>query len=91
VTVTVTLNVHPSVCTFRRELGWDDGNRTKVHKHGLTLSEIEHAMRTALRRRPSGFHRLLFPWRAHPPVQRPLHARRKITRYEAAFGSEDDH
>jgi len=25
---------------------WDDGNRAKATRHGLTLPEIEHAMRT---------------------------------------------
>jgi hypothetical protein len=29
------------------DFDWDDGNRTKAQKHGLTIPEIEHAMRTA--------------------------------------------
>jgi uncharacterized protein len=37
---------------------WDDGNRAKAQKHGLTLSEIEHAMRTGARVAPDPAHSL---------------------------------
>ncbi|MBP7001341.1 BrnT family toxin [Amaricoccus sp.] len=37
---------------------WDDGNRAKAQKHGLTLSEIELAMRTGARVAPDPAHSL---------------------------------
>jgi uncharacterized DUF497 family protein len=40
------------------DFDWDDGNRAKAQKHGLTLSEIEHAMRTGARVAPDPVHSL---------------------------------
>ena len=40
------------------DFDWDDGNRAKAQKHGLTLSEIEHAMRTGARVAPDPAHSL---------------------------------
>ena len=42
---------------------WDDGNRVKAQKHGLTLSEIEHAMRTGARVAPEPW-----PFESYPDV-----------------------
>ena len=40
------------------DFDWDDGNRAKAQKHGLSLSEIEHAMRTGARTAPDPVHSL---------------------------------
>lgn len=40
------------------DFDWDDGNRAKAQRHGLTLSEIEHAMRTGARVAPDPAHSL---------------------------------
>jgi uncharacterized DUF497 family protein len=38
------------------EFDWDAGNRDKCRKHGLTLSEIEHALRHGARTAPDPGH-----------------------------------
>ena len=40
------------------DFNWDDGNRAKAQKHGLTLSEIEYAMRPGARVAPDPAHSL---------------------------------
>ena len=40
------------------EFDWDEGNRAKAERHGLTLAEIEHAMRTGPRVAPDPAHSL---------------------------------
>jgi uncharacterized DUF497 family protein len=40
------------------DFDWDDGNRAKAQKHGVTLAEIEHAMRSGPRVAPDPVHSL---------------------------------
>ncbi len=40
------------------EFDWDDGNRAKAERHGLTRAQIEHAMRTGPRVAPDRDHSL---------------------------------
>jgi uncharacterized protein len=102
---------HQSVYFSETLFDRDAGNPAKAQKHGLTLSEIEHAMRTGARIAPDpalslAEQRFIAIGRtsAGRPVFiafcfrgeriRPISARyihvKEVTRYEAAFGSEDD-
>ena len=40
------------------DFDWDDGNRAKAQRHGVTLAEIEHAMRSGPRVAPDADHSL---------------------------------
>lgn len=80
------------------DFDWDDGNRAKAQKHGLTLSEIEHAMRTGARVAPDPAHSLAeqrFIAIGRTPAGRPISARhmheREVLRYEATFRPDDDY
>jgi uncharacterized DUF497 family protein len=79
------------------EFDWDAGNRDKCRKHGLTLDEIEHALRHGARVAPDPAHsvaeqRVVAVSRTaegRPISARYMHAR-EVARYEQTFGSGDD-
>ena len=50
------MTVRTFVPTFAMDFDWDDGNRAKCRKHGLTLEQIEHAMRNGARVAPDPVH-----------------------------------
>ena len=52
------MTVRTIVHTFGMEFDWDIGNRYKCRKHGLTLEQIEYAMRTWARVAPDPVHSL---------------------------------